>query len=184
MEPREIRSVGVKNLRRHQPRGRGDENSPVDFGIIALVFFLGLGWILFATRGAGDEDPLLPIHQAQDGTPKSQATGVLPCIMPVTKIHQLTMGLLHWHWLGWILFATVQLNRLPADRLLKVHQALQELQDAGLSEVLDLSQLLKVETVVEITVDEEEEELIPDEWATENNLFGNLLSLAHSISSS
>lgn len=26
-------------------------------------------------RGAGDEDPLLPIHQAQDGTPKSQATG-------------------------------------------------------------------------------------------------------------
>ena len=38
----------------------------------------------------------------------------------------------------------VQLNRLPADRLLKVHQALQELQDAGLSEVPDLSQLSKV----------------------------------------
>jgi len=73
MEPREIRSVGVKHLRRHQkPRGRGDENSPVDFGIMGAVLFLGIFWILFATRGAGDEDPLLPIHQAQDGTPKSQ----------------------------------------------------------------------------------------------------------------
>lgn len=74
MEPREIRSVGVKNLR-HQPRGRGDENSPVDIGIIALVLFIGIGWIgwiLFATHGAGYEDPLLlllPIHQAQNGTP-------------------------------------------------------------------------------------------------------------------
>eukprot|EP00434_Breviolum_minutum_P038136 symbB.v1.2.033821.t1/scaffold4249.1/size57077/1 len=53
----------------------------------------------------------------------------------------------------------VQLNRLPADRLLKVHQAFQELQDAGLSEVPDLSQLSKVETVVEIEkVDKEEED--------------------------
>lgn len=38
----------------------------------------------------------------------------------------------------------MQLSRLPADRLLKVHQALQELQEAGLSEVPNLSQLSKV----------------------------------------
>ena len=31
--------------------------------------------------------------------------------LEVTKIHQLTMGLLHWHWLGWILFATSGVHR-------------------------------------------------------------------------
>mmetsp|Transcript_36143 Transcript_36143/g.83292 ORF Transcript_36143/g.83292 Transcript_36143/m.83292 type:complete len:688 (-) Transcript_36143:222-2285(-) len=38
----------------------------------------------------------------------------------------------------------LQLSRLPADKLLKVHQALQELKEAGLSEVPDLSSLAKV----------------------------------------
>ncbi|CAJ1408011.1 unnamed protein product [Effrenium voratum] len=37
-----------------------------------------------------------------------------------------------------------QLSRLPTDKLLKVHQALVELQEAGLSEVPDLSSLSKV----------------------------------------
>ncbi|CAE7297327.1 unnamed protein product [Symbiodinium natans] len=38
----------------------------------------------------------------------------------------------------------LQLSRLPADKLLKVHQALMELQEAGLSEVPDLSALSRV----------------------------------------
>ena len=38
----------------------------------------------------------------------------------------------------------MQLSRLPADKLLKVHQALVELEEAGLSEVPDLAHLSKV----------------------------------------
>ena len=36
------------------------------------------------------------------------------------------------------------LSRLPADKLLRVHQALVELEQAGLSEVADLAHLSKV----------------------------------------